>query len=156
MAGGKPRVSVMDYDNDGLIDIAMTRTAIQINGTEHNGIGIFKNNSPTNGNHYIKFKVRGRGHNSTGLNTLIRVYQAGTTKLLGQRQLLITGYSDNATEVHFGLGSATHVDIDVVYPNNGPSYKRSNLAADQIVLLYPNDCIKTNYQPGQDFALKCK
>ncbi|MEC7523014.1 MAG: CRTAC1 family protein [Myxococcota bacterium] len=150
-AHGKARVSLADFNDDGLLDLAKTGRSREIDGLSYVGVGLFQNNT-NNDFHYLKLKVRGEGNNTDGLHARIRVYEAGTRRLIAQRQVQNLPYANYATEVHFGLGAHDRVDVEVIYPNDGPRYTLEGVAADQTILAYPTRHT-LGYRAGDPFPL---
>jgi hypothetical protein len=106
----------MDIDRDGDQDLALT-------GARPDGMHlVLRNELPavvaTRSLQVRVVDARGRG---TRAGAEVRLYAAGTRKLLGTR-LVDSGSSYNAQSdmpVHFGLPTAGRVDIEVIWPSGG-------------------------------------
>ena len=105
-----------DVDGDGDQDLALT-------GSRPDGMHLVMRNGLTAEVARRSIKVRvvdGRGL-ATRAGAEVRVYASGTRKLLGTR-LVDTGSgydAQNDMPVHFGLSSASPVDIEVTWPAAG-------------------------------------
>ena len=104
-----------DFDNDGDEDLALT-------GARPDGMHLLlRNLLPTARGRSLQVRVvDGRGR-ATRAGAEVRVYSAGTRRVLGTR-LVDTGSGYNAQNdmpVHFGLASASTVDVEVVWPAGG-------------------------------------
>ena len=139
-----PRADVADFDNDGRLDII--KTQFQSN------IGLWRNTTNTDGNRWMKVRVRGTGGNSDGVGASVRWYRAGTNQLVSHMPVLV-GEQHPQTHLHTGLGSNATVDLEVRFPNGGPTHRFNNLASNQEVIVYRNGCLQTGWRPGSGWAL---
>jgi hypothetical protein len=113
-----------DFDNDGDIDI------LTVNLYEPPSL---LRNDVSGREHWIKFKLTGTKSNRSAIGARLTVRYAGKVQvreLLSQSSYL----SSNDPRVHFGLGSATSVDVEVRWPL-GLVERLTNIAADQLVFL---------------------
>lgn len=104
-----------DFDNDGDEDLALT-------GARPDGMHLLlRNLLPTARGRSLQVRVvDGRGR-ATRAGAEVRLYSSGTRRVLGTR-LVDTGSGYNAQNdmpVHFGLASASTVDVEVVWPAGG-------------------------------------
>lgn len=136
--GRKPRTACADLDDDGRVDLVTSDGVLLANTSV--------------GGHYLKFKIRGVGDNTLGLQATAFVYADG--ELIGRREVQSTPHLDTSFELHFGLGDARVVDIEVRYPNDGPRVRVEGVAADQTLLVYPSGCVSQGYQRGDAFPLR--
>jgi hypothetical protein len=105
-----------DVDRDGDVDLALT--GAQANGMHH----LLRNMLPAAG---AARSLHVRVTNGRGRATLagaeVRVFEAGTTKLVGMA--LVDGGSgydaQNDMPVHVGVGGAARVDVQVIAPSTG-------------------------------------
>ena len=105
-----------DFDNDGDVDLALT-------GAQANGMHLLLTNTlaPQDAARSLKVRVVDGRRRATRAGAEVRVFAAGTTRLLAAR-LVDTGSgydAQNDLPVHLGLGNASSVDIEVVYPRRG-------------------------------------
>ena len=115
-AAGRPQTSgsngpsVADYDNDGDLDFALANNNPQ--GTH----SLYRNMlPPEQARRSVQVLVQdGRGH-ATRAGSEVRVYAAGTRKLLGMGIVDSGGgyASQNVAPVHVGLGVDGVVDVEV-------------------------------------------
>ncbi len=140
-----PRADVADFDNDGRLDIVKTQFPTNI--------GLWRNTTATNGNHWMKVRVRGGGNNSDGVGASVRWYRAGSSQLLAHMPVL-AGEQHPQTHLHTGLGANATVDLEVRFPNNGPTHRFNGLNSNQEVIVYRNGCIIQAWQPGNGWPLQ--
>lgn len=99
-----------DYNNDGSLDLSLA-------GAAGNGMHyLFKNNlSDRQNKQSIKVLVLDENGHYTLAGTEVRIYKAGTNKLIGTNILDTgSGYnSQNAMPVQFGLGDQKIVDVKI-------------------------------------------
>jgi len=113
-----------DFDNDGDIDV-LTVNLYEPPSLLRNDVSVRE--------HWIKFKLAGTKSNRSAIGARLTVRYAGKVQvreLLSQSSYL----SCNDPRVHFGLGSATLVDVEVRWPL-GLVERLTNITADQLVFL---------------------
>jgi enediyne biosynthesis protein E4 len=118
-----------DYDRDGDLDLFL------VNWFAGDHCHLLRNDTPR-GN-WLQIVVEGRTFNRQGLGTQLTVYEPGEPgRLIGRQDLHIgTGYAGGHEAVcHFGLGTATHVDLAIRWPN-GIRAERRRVAANQRLVL---------------------
>src|SRR5690606_23739101 len=142
---GKPRADVADFDNDGRLDIV--KTQFQSN------LGLWRNTTNTDGNRWMKVRVRGGGGNSDGVGASVRWYRPGTSQLVAHMPVLV-GEQHPQTHLHAGLGSHATVDLEVRFPNGGPTHRFTNVASNQEVIVYRNGCTLNNWRPGNGWPME--
>lgn len=142
---GKPRADVADFDNDGRLDII--KTQFQSN------VGLFRNTTGTDGNRWMKVRVRGGGGNSDGIGARVRWLRPGTEQLVSHMQVA-AGEQNPQTQLHTGVGALQTVDMEVRFPNGGPVHRFSNVASNQEVIVYRNGCMLTGWRPGHGWPLE--
>lgn len=102
-----------DFDRDGDEDLALTGA-----GKEPLPL-VFRNLLPAaEAKRSIKVRVLDSNGRATRAGAEVRIYEAGTRRLVGTR-LVDSGSGYNAQSdipVHFGIGSAVKVDVEVVWP----------------------------------------
>lgn len=139
-----PRADVADFDNDGRLDVI--KTQFQSN------IGLWRNTTNTDGNRWMKVRVRGGGGNSDGVGASVRWYRPGTNQLVSHLHVA-AGEQHPQTHLHTGLGGNATVDLEVRFPNGGPTHRFNNVASNQEVIVYGNGCMLTNWLPGNGWPL---
>lgn len=142
--GGKPRADVADFDNDGRLDIV--KTQFQSN------LGLWRNTTNTDGNRWMKVRVRGTSGNSDGVGASVRWYRPGTSQLIAHMPVLV-GEQHPQTHLHTGLGNNATVDLEVRFPNGGPTHRFANVASNQEIIVYRNGCKIDNWRPGSGWPL---
>jgi hypothetical protein len=109
-----------DYDRDGDMDLALT-------GSRQDGMHSLLRNELDGGTARRSLSVSVLDANGRPLvaGAEVRVYTAGTPRLLGTR-LVDTGSgydTQNMMPVHFGLPSNAPVDVEVIFPHAGKRQK---------------------------------
>lgn len=113
-----------DFDNDGDLDILIMN--------RNEPPSLLRNDAPA-GNHWIKIRLEGTKSNRSAIGSRVLVRYDGKLQaqcLTSQSSFL----SSNDPRLHFGLGTATSVDVDVFWPNGG-SEKFQKISADQLVTI---------------------
>jgi imidazolonepropionase-like amidohydrolase len=105
-----------DVDGDGRMDLALISVAPK--GMH----GVWRNvASPGNTNQSLFVRVVDSLGHATRAGAEVRVYAAGTRKLLGMR-IVDSGSGYNAQNdlpVHFGIPGGGRVDVEVIWPSGG-------------------------------------
>ncbi len=113
-------VSWADFDGDGDLDLALT--GAQKDGTH----ALLRNELPAaDARRALEIRVLDARGRATLAGAEVRVYAAGTTRLLGAR-LVDSGSGYNAQSdqpVHVGLAALERVDVEVVVPRAGHRVK---------------------------------
>ncbi len=114
--GATHGVQWCDFDGDGALDLALA------NNNPTGGHYLFRNTLPSaRARQSIQVMVVDRSGHHTRAGSEVRVYAAGTRKLLGGR-LVDTGSgycSQSVIPVHVGLGSDGKVDVEVTAMGKG-------------------------------------
>jgi hypothetical protein len=119
-----------DFDRDGRLDLLL------VNWFRGNHCRLLRNMSPETS--WLRVQVVGRHMNRMGIGAHVRLFQSGN---MGQEQALLgyqvvaTGYgyaSGQEAVCHFGLGTATRVDVEVTLPS-GNVIRRSGVPANQLL-----------------------
>jgi hypothetical protein len=111
-----------DFDNDGDVDILI------VNQNEPPSL---LRNDVAGGNHWIKIKLTGVKSNRSAIGARVTAFYGGKTQVrevLSQSSYL----SVNDSRLHFGLGAAATVDLEIRWPNGGTE-KFARVAADRLV-----------------------
>lgn len=139
-----PRADVADFDRDGRLDIVKT---------QHPGnIGLWRNDTSTNGGRWMKIRVRGPGQNTDGVGAHVRWYRPGSSQIVSHLAVAV-GEQHPQTHLHAGLAGNATVDVEVRFPHGGPVYRYNNIASNQEVIVYANGCLLQNWQPGNGWPL---
>jgi hypothetical protein len=111
-----------DFDNDGDVDIVIVN---------HYEPPSLLRNDVSGGNHWIKVKLTGVKSNRSAIGARVVVRYGG--KVQAQEVLAQSSFlSASDTRLHFGLGSAGTVDIEIRWPL-GLIEKLTGVAADQLI-----------------------
>ena len=113
-----------DFDNDGDLDVLI------LNLGEPPSL---LRNDVTGDNHWIKIKLIGTKSNRTAIGAKVTVHYAGkkqAQEVLSQASF----YSANDLRLHFGLGAADHVDLDIRWPS-GASEQIRDVAANHLITI---------------------
>lgn len=113
-----------DFDNDGDIDVLI------VNLNEPPSL---LRNEIVGGNHWLKVKLVGTRSNRSAIGSRVIVHYGGKS----QAQALVSQssfYSSNDPRLHFGLGGATAVDVDIFWPNGGAEHLQG-IAADRLIVV---------------------
>src|SRR5439155_921879 len=119
-----------DFDRDGRLDLLLPNWWLDSRTL------LLRNETP--GGHWLDVCVAGtNGVNRMGVGSRVNVYPAGklgdAATLLGSREIAIGyGYCSGQEAVaHFGLGSETSVDVEVILPHGKGKITQRAVAADQ-------------------------
>jgi hypothetical protein len=106
----------VDYDLDGDLDLALT--GVSDDGMHHLVQNLLR---PEYARHHLKVRVLDDGGAATLAGATVRVYAAGTKRLLGTGLVDSgSGYdSQNDLPVHIGLRTGEPVDVEVASPGAG-------------------------------------
>jgi hypothetical protein len=117
--------AVLDYDNDGRLDLLVTTLA---NRT------ILLRNRCDNGNHWLKLQLEATAGNRTGYGALVTL-TSGVRSWRGEA-LCPTGFlMQGDGRLHFGLGPVSQVDkLEIEWPG-GAKQVLTAVSADQILQL---------------------
>jgi hypothetical protein len=123
-----------DFDRDGRLDLFLPNWWLA-------GRSLLLRNE-TAGGHWLDVRVEGsNGVNRMGAGSRVNVYAAGKlgdgAALIGSREIAIGyGYCSGQEAVaHFGLGSQTSVDVEVILPHGKGRIARRGVAADQRLIV---------------------
>jgi len=124
-AVGTPQVSrglaVGDLFNRGRLDIVVENLA---------GAPMILEAKSNPANHWVSFELEGSPANRLALNARVRV-TSGKLQQLGEVRSGGSYLSQSDLRLHFGLGSASHIDkVEVLWPN-GTTQDFENITADR-------------------------
>src|SRR5207245_8124366 len=113
-----------DFDNDGDMDILIVN---------HNEPPSLLRNDVTGNSHWIKVKLTGVKSNRGAIGARVTVRYGD--KVQAQEVLSQSSYlSVNDSRLHFGLGGATAMDIEIRWPL-GRIERISQVAADRLIYI---------------------
>ncbi len=118
-----------DFDNDGDIDVLV------VNMNEPPSL---LRNDVSGGGHWIKVKLIGVKSNRGAIGARVTAHYGGkrqAQEVLSQASF----YSANDPRLHFGLGAAATVDLDIRWPNGG-SERLTRVPADQLLVIREGEC----------------
>ncbi|MFN4260439.1 MAG: CRTAC1 family protein [Gemmataceae bacterium] len=125
-----------DFDRDGKLDLFLANWWVPQRSL------LLKNETPS-GN-WLQVAVQGgKGMNTMGIGSVIRVYPAGKLgqkeALLGCREIAVGyGYASGQEAIaHFGLGDLDQCDLEVLLPHGQGRIERKNVAANQRLMVKP-------------------
>ena len=125
-----------DFDNDGDLDIVIMN--------QHEPPSLLRNDAPKE-NHWIKVRLEGTKSNRSAIGARVLVRYGGKTQ--AQAVMSQASYmSSNDPRLHFGLGTETTADIEVVWPV-GTVEKFAAQSANQLVTILEGHGIV----PGRPF-----
>lgn len=125
-------VAAGDYDNDGLIDLAVI-------SPDHGPTLL--HNASAKGNHYMNVQLKGPRGNPEAAGSAVWVYRAGkcgdAAALLSYQQMIISTDFKLPRPLHFGLGPEKSCDIRVRFPDGKVVDLRAVPADGCAVVNYP-------------------
>jgi enediyne biosynthesis protein E4 len=115
--------SVVDYDNDGRMDILITAMGDRC---------FLLHNKKDSGNHWLKLDLQGSKSNRDGFGALVKV-SAGGKEYFAESRCAFGFLMQGDRRLHFGLGKGTTVDrIEVKWPSKQVQ-ELKNVRIDQIL-----------------------
>ncbi|TYA74530.1 VCBS repeat-containing protein [Seonamhaeicola marinus] len=116
--------SYADLDNDGDLDLVVNNT--------DNVAAIYRNNTNTNENHYLRIKLEGPEKNTFGIGTEVTIYY---NKQLQKQNITLTRGFQSSVEgtVHFGLNKTKLVDSVMVKWPDGKQEILKAIPTNQII-----------------------
>jgi hypothetical protein len=125
-----------DFDNDGDLDIVIMN--------QHEPPSLLRNDAPKE-NRWLKIRLEGTKSNRSAIGAKIIVRYGG--KVQAQGLLSQSSYmSSNDPRLHFGLGSETSADVEVVWPSGAVEKYPSQPANRLITILEGHGIV-----PGRPF-----
>ena len=118
-----------DFDNDGDIDVLV------VNMNEPPSL---LRNDVSGGGHWIKVKLIGVKSNRGAIGARVTAHYGGkrqAQEVMSQASF----YSANDPRLHFGLGAAATVDLEIRWPNGGAE-RLTRVPADQILIVREGEC----------------
>jgi hypothetical protein len=114
--------AVADYDNDGDLDLLVTQEASRLR--------LLRNAGGNSQGHWLLVELEGADHRDA-LGTRVTVITSDQL-LVRERQSGSSYLSSHDPRLHFGLGAATRVDLEVRWPS-GTVQTLSDVAVDQVL-----------------------
>jgi hypothetical protein len=111
-----------DFDNDGDIDILIANM---------NELPSLLRNDMRGGNHWIKLKLIGTKSNRSAIGARVLVRYEGKVQAQS-RTSQSSYYSSNDPRLHFGIGRAGVVDVQIFWPS-GSTEQLKSVAANQLI-----------------------
>jgi enediyne biosynthesis protein E4 len=128
-----------DFDNDGDLDVLVMNL---------NEPPSLLRNDMKGDNHWVKVKLVGTKSNRTAIGARVTARYGGNVQVqevLSQASF----YSANDLRLHFGLGPAQKVDLDIRWPNGGTE-RIANVPEDRLVVIREGaGIIKTDLFQGR-------
>jgi hypothetical protein len=129
-------VAFGDFDNDGDIDMVIMN--------QHEPPSLLRNDAPK-ANHWMKVRLEGTKSNRSAIGSRVIVRYGGKSQAQGVMSQA-SYMSANDPRLHFGLGSETKADIEVIWPT-GVVEKYPSQPADRLITIQEGHGIV----PGRPF-----
>jgi hypothetical protein len=124
-----------DIDGDGDLDL-IGYTA----GDPNRQIALYRNDLPAQ--HWLNVRPVGLPGNKEGVNSKIRIYEAGTDHLLWFEEVAMFSkqaqqnyYAFDQLERHYGLGARGSVDVTVTFYPSGTIVRKDGVAANSTITI---------------------
>ncbi|ELS05433.1 hypothetical protein,putative calcium-binding protein, partial [Xenococcus sp. PCC 7305] len=121
------RVTTVDYDQDGFLDLFVTNHSELIEDAPYE---LFRNLG--NDNHWLEIDLEGVVSNRDGIGAQIFATAGGVTQLREQAGGIHNG-AQNHQRIHFGLADNNIVDELIIRWPSGIEQTLTNISADQII-----------------------
>ncbi len=113
-----------DFDNDGRIDVVVTRL---------NEPALLLRNVTTGGGRWLRLRLEGRRGNRDGLGARVRLVSASGRRQWNQATTSVGYASSSESIIHFGLGAQTGVrEVEIRWPS-GAVQKLENPPAGRLI-----------------------
>ncbi|MBN1558988.1 VCBS repeat-containing protein [candidate division KSB1 bacterium] len=143
--------AVLDYDDDGDVDILMARSDM---------LNVMLRNNYSRNEHYLKAKANGPGGTKGGFGTRIWLYETGhlhdPNYLVGHREIVSTSghISQSSPTLHFGLGFHSSVDVLARF-TDGSFLSQRAIPANRTIIVEPlasvaGEPARISYHAGGD------
>jgi MYXO-CTERM domain-containing protein len=124
-----------DIDGDGDLDLIGYTS-----GDPDRQVALYRNDLPPEG--WVNVRPVGLPGNKEGVNSKIRLYEAGTDHLLWFEEALMFSkqaqqnyYAFDQLERHYGLGARTSVDVTVTFYPSGTTVRKNGVPAGSTVTI---------------------
>ena len=130
-----------DLDNDGDLDLVVNNVNMQA--------FLYRNNSETNGNHYIKLKFEGTDINPFAVGSTVKLY--GDDKIIVQELMPSRGFQSSMEyAMTIGLGNTETIDsIRVIWPDDS-TQKLIDVETNTTLHLKQSDATGAYRIPGKE------
>jgi enediyne biosynthesis protein E4 len=134
-----------DFDNDGDLDLIVNRV--------NSKAALFENRSrEMNGNHFLKFVLKGNGLNTHAFGTTMTLFAGDSTFFL--EQMPIRGFESSVDpRPNFGLGKIRVIDSAKIAWPNGKVTLMKDVKTDQVIQLRQDEAISMNTSQSHDDRL---
>ena len=113
-----------DFDNDGDVDIVLMAV---------DEPPVLLRNDVTGGHHWLKVRLIGTKSNRSAIGTRVLAHYSG--RVQAQERMAQSSFlCSNDPRLHFGLGAAATVDLEVRWPG-GPKDKFTAVPADRLITI---------------------
>ena len=126
-------VSVVDYDQDGFLDLLVTNGAGIRPLSNEGPVQLFRNRGG-NGNHWLQIDLVGSRDTRDAIGAVVEVTTAGGTQRRDQTGGM-TRATQHHTRLHFGLGTEPRIDRILVTWPDGSKQEMRDVLADQILVI---------------------
>jgi len=152
--GAAETASIVDYDNDGFLDIFVSNGGGWSQVAEGGPNQLFRNLG--NENHWIEIDLVGTVSNRDALGSVVEITAGGVTQIR-EKTSGVHYHSQDFNRIHVGLGTNSMIEkIKVMWPS-GESQTLKNVQADQIIeiveVVSPNLQTRYGIEPAD---IQCK
>jgi hypothetical protein len=130
LTGVGDSVSMVDYDQDGFLDLFLTNGRSGALLSESGRHQLFHNTG--NSNHWLEIDLVGTTSNVHGIGARVLAISGGVTQMRSQGGG-IHRWTQNHSRLHFGLGANTTVDTLEIHWPSGIVQTMSQVSADQVI-----------------------
>ena len=127
-------MAVLDYDNDGDLDIIVSHIDLQATAT-------LLRNDGGNSNHWLGLKLIGKNGPASAIGARITV-KIGNKKRVYINQWSTSYLSNNDSRVHIGLGQDKHIDQIEIFWSDGRKETYNNPPVDCYLIIEEGKGIK--------------
>ena len=118
--------SIVDFDNDGDLDI--------VTGNSNAPIRIFENNADLTGRHWLMIDLEGSESNIQGIGAEVIVW-VGNQPYVQQKFACSGSFGCSDERLHFGLNDTTLIDSIVVNWPSGKTTELYDVSVDQVITI---------------------
>ena len=118
-------LAVLDYDNDGDLDITVSHV-------DKNGTAVLLRNDGGNSNHWLGISLKGKNGVSSAIGAKVTV-TSGVKKQVLINQWSTSYLSNNDPRMHIGLGKNEKIDVVEIMWSDGIKETYRDISADQYI-----------------------